>query len=156
MGIRILPEAKDPPARYAEVAAARRGDPARLRRAGGARWSTCAAKGCVLVDTTCGSVLNVWKNVHKYAREGFTAVIHGKHYHEETKATASQALTHDGGHYLCVRDREEAEVVCAFIRGTVTAADARCARFAPRRRAPASIPSATSRASASPTRRPCS
>ena len=65
-------------------------------------------KGCVLVDTTCGSVLNVWKNVHKYAREGFTAVIHGKHYHEETKATASQALTHDGGHYLCVRDREEA------------------------------------------------
>ena len=26
--------------------------------------STCASKGCVLVDTTCGSVLNVWKNVH--------------------------------------------------------------------------------------------
>jgi 4-hydroxy-3-methylbut-2-enyl diphosphate reductase len=71
----------------------------------------------VLVDTTCGSVLNVWKNVHKYAREGFTAVIHGKHYHEETKATASQALTHAGGHYLCVRDRAEAEAVCAFIRG---------------------------------------
>ena len=71
----------------------------------------------MLVDTTCGSVLNVWKNVHKYARDGFTAVIHGKHYHEETKATASQALTHDGGHYLCVRDREEAEVVCDFIRG---------------------------------------
>jgi 4-hydroxy-3-methylbut-2-enyl diphosphate reductase len=80
-------------------------------------------RGCVLVDTTCGSVLNVWKNVHQYGRDGFTAVIHGKHYHEETKATASQALTHEGGHYLCVRDLEEAEVVCGFIRGSVTAAD---------------------------------
>ena len=87
------------------------------------------ARGCVLVDTTCGSVLNVWKNVHIYAREGFTAVIHGKHYHEETKATASQALTHEGGHYLCVRDREEAEAVCAFIRGEQGAGEL-LARFA--------------------------
>jgi 4-hydroxy-3-methylbut-2-enyl diphosphate reductase len=83
----------------------------------------------VLVDTTCGSVLNVWKNVHKYAREGFTAVIHGKHYHEETKATASQALTHAGGHYLCIRDRAEAEVVSAFIRGQVRGEEV-LARFA--------------------------
>ena len=48
-------------------------------------------QGCTLVDTTCGSVLNVWKNVRQYAREGFTAVIHGKIHHEETQATASQA-----------------------------------------------------------------
>jgi 4-hydroxy-3-methylbut-2-enyl diphosphate reductase len=73
------------------------------------------------VDTTCGSVLNVWKNVHQYARDGFTAVIHGKHYHEETKATASQALTHPGGHYLCVRDLPEADLVCDFIRGRLGA-----------------------------------
>ena len=86
-------------------------------------------RGCLMVDTTCGSVLNVWKNVHKYARDGFTAVIHGKHYHEETKATASQALTHDGGHYLCVRDRAEAAVVCDFIRGEV-GADEILRRFA--------------------------
>ena len=26
-------------------------------------------KGCTLVDTTCGSVLNVWKNVRRYAEE---------------------------------------------------------------------------------------
>ena len=45
--------------------------------------------GCVLVDTTCGSVLNVWKRVEQYARDGFTAVVHGKEFHEETKATAS-------------------------------------------------------------------
>jgi 4-hydroxy-3-methylbut-2-enyl diphosphate reductase len=48
-------------------------------------------------------------------------VIHGKHYHEETKATASQALTHPGGQYLCVRDRPEAQLVCDFIRGTLPA-----------------------------------
>ena len=46
--------------------------------------------GCVLVDTTCGSVLNVWKRVESYARDGYTAIIHGKEWHEETKATASQ------------------------------------------------------------------
>ena len=43
-----------------------------------------------MVDTTCGSVLNVWKRVESYARDGFTALIHGKYYHEETRATASQ------------------------------------------------------------------
>ena len=33
--------------------------------------------GRVMVDTTCGSVLNVWKRVESYARDGFTALIHG-------------------------------------------------------------------------------
>jgi 4-hydroxy-3-methylbut-2-enyl diphosphate reductase len=42
---------------------------------------------------------------------------------EETRATASQAVTHDGGQYLCVRDLAETELVCGFIRGTVAAAD---------------------------------
>ena len=74
-----------------------------------------SAQGCTLVDTTCGSVLNVWKNVKRYAQEGFTSVIHGKHWHEETRATASQALN-AGGHYLVVLDREEADAVCEYIR----------------------------------------
>jgi len=120
MGIRILDEKADALARYAEVEAA---DVVILPAFGVtvAEMEHLRRKGCVLVDTTCGSVLNVWKNVHKYAHEGFTAVIHGKHYHEETKATASQALTHPGGQYLCVRDREEAQAVCAFIQGALTA-----------------------------------
>jgi 4-hydroxy-3-methylbut-2-enyl diphosphate reductase len=71
--------------------------------------------GCVLVDTTCGSVLNVWKRVDSYARDGFTAIIHGKHYHEETKATASQVMKHPGGRYLVVLDMDEARLVCDFI-----------------------------------------
>ena len=128
MGILILPEAKDPAERYREVGA----DDVVILPAFGvpvAERQHLHGKGCVLVDTTCGSVLNVWKNVHKYAAHGFTAVIHGKHYHEETKATASQALTHDGGQYLCVRDKDEASVVCAFLRGHA-AADEMRARFA--------------------------
>lgn len=75
------------------------------------------AIGCVLVDTTCGSVLNVWRRVDSYARDGFTAVIHGKHYHEETQATASQATKHAGGKYLVVFDMAEARLVCDVIEG---------------------------------------
>ena len=72
--------------------------------------------GCTLVDTTCGSVLNVWKNVLRYAREGFTAVIHGKVKHEETQATASQALKVEGGRFLVVLDHAETTEVCDYIR----------------------------------------
>ena len=73
------------------------------------------AIGCVLVDTTCGSVLNVWKRVESYARDGYTAIIHGKHYHEETKATASQVMKYPEGRYLVVLDMAEARVICDFI-----------------------------------------
>ena len=59
-----------------------------------------SSQGCTLVDTTCGSVLNVWKNVVRYAQEGFTSIIHGKVKHEETRATASQALKYPNGRYL--------------------------------------------------------
>ena len=75
-----------------------------------------SSQGCTLVDTTCGSVLNVWKNVVRYAQEGFTAVIHGKVRHEETRATASQALKYPDGRYLVVLDRAEAHIVCDYIR----------------------------------------
>jgi len=85
-------------------------------------------QGCTLVDTTCGSVLNVWKNVRRYAQEGFTSVIHGKVHHEETRATASQATAYPDGHYLIVRDREEAAIACDFIRHSGDAA-AFVARF---------------------------
>ncbi len=74
--------------------------------------------GCVLVDTTCGSVLNVWKRVESYARDGYTALIHGKHYHEETKATASQVMKYPQGRYLVVFDMNEARMVCDYIEGS--------------------------------------
>ena len=77
--------------------------------------------GCVMVDTTCGSVLNVWKRVESYARDGFTSLIHGKYYHEETRATASQAEKYEGGHYFIIRNMEEAQVVCDFIERRLSA-----------------------------------
>ncbi len=73
-------------------------------------------KDCILVDTTCGSVLLVWKHVEKFSREGFTALVHGKYYHEETIATVSRTAVEGGGKYLIVRDLEEAEKVCRYIR----------------------------------------
>jgi 4-hydroxy-3-methylbut-2-en-1-yl diphosphate reductase len=73
--------------------------------------------GCVLVDTTCGSVLNVWKRVEQYARDGFTALIHGKYYHEESQATASQVNKHPDGRYLIVRDMDEVRLVLDYIEG---------------------------------------
>ena len=73
-------------------------------------------RGCTLVDTTCGSVLNVWKNVNHYAKDRFTSVIHGKVHHEETRATASQSLTHPGGQYLIVLNHDEVLEVCSYIR----------------------------------------
>lgn len=75
--------------------------------------------GCVMVDTTCGSVLNVWKRVDSYARDGYTSLIHGKYYHEETRATASQAQKHPGGQYFIVRNMDEAQMVCDFIEGRI-------------------------------------
>ncbi|MGH9331028.1 MAG: 4-hydroxy-3-methylbut-2-enyl diphosphate reductase [Vicinamibacterales bacterium] len=73
-------------------------------------------RGCTLVDTTCGSVLNVWKNVARYAQDGFTAIIHGKAKHEETRATASQAVKHRRGRYLVVLDGADAQIACDYIR----------------------------------------
>jgi 4-hydroxy-3-methylbut-2-en-1-yl diphosphate reductase len=71
--------------------------------------------GCILIDTTCGSVLNVWKRVESYARDGFTSLIHGKYFHEETRATASQANPAAGGRYIVVRDMDEARLVMDYI-----------------------------------------
>jgi 4-hydroxy-3-methylbut-2-enyl diphosphate reductase len=85
-------------------------------------------RGCTLIDTTCGSVLNVWKNVRRYAEGGYTSIIHGKMWHEETQATASHAVQY-GGQYIVVFDHAETAVVCDYIRGNGNR-DAFLARFA--------------------------
>jgi 4-hydroxy-3-methylbut-2-enyl diphosphate reductase len=74
-------------------------------------------------------VLNVCKRVEIYSRDVFTSLIHGKYYHEETRATASQAEKYPGGHYFIVRNMEEASLVCDFIEGRLSA-DALMERFA--------------------------
>ncbi len=74
------------------------------------------ARGSILVDATCGSVVLVWKRVEQYARDGFTAVVHGNYRHEETRATVSRAAQFPGGRYLVVWDKAEARRVCDYIR----------------------------------------
>jgi 4-hydroxy-3-methylbut-2-enyl diphosphate reductase len=72
--------------------------------------------GCAVVDTTCGDVMTVWRRVRQYQREGVTSIIHGKAWHEETKATASQATSDRKSHYLVVFTLQETDYVCDYIR----------------------------------------
>src|SRR5437870_9493953 len=71
--------------------------------------------GCMMVDTTCGDVMSVWKRVRQYSKESVTSIIHGKAKHEETKATTSQATAYGAGHYLVVFDLAETDYVCDYI-----------------------------------------
>jgi 4-hydroxy-3-methylbut-2-enyl diphosphate reductase len=58
-------------------------------------------------DATCMLVEKVWKAARAYGREGYTVVIHGKHEHEETKATFSN--TRRFAPALIVRNLAEAK-----------------------------------------------
>lgn len=58
------------------------------------------------IDTTCPFVEAVWKKSAKLGQEGYTTIIHGKHYHEETKATFSRACV--SGPAVIVLNMEEA------------------------------------------------
>lgn len=80
-------------------------------------------KRCILVDTTCGSVVHVWKRVERYAQDGYTAIVHGNYRHEETQATISRATQFSDGKYLVVWDKGEAEKVCRFIHHGGSASD---------------------------------
>ena len=73
------------------------------------------ARGCQIVDTTCGDVMSVWKRVRQYASEEMTSIIHGKASHEETKATASRATSKGKGHYLVVLSLDDTDYVCRYI-----------------------------------------
>ena len=73
------------------------------------------AKGCRFVDTTCGDVMSVWKRVRQYSKDKVTSIIHGKAWHEETKATSSQTMANGGGHYLVVFTLAETDYVCNYI-----------------------------------------
>ena len=58
-------------------------------------------------DATCMLVEKVWKAARRYAREGYTVLIHGKSEHEETKATFSNSSSH--GPVLMIRNKAHAE-----------------------------------------------
>jgi 4-hydroxy-3-methylbut-2-enyl diphosphate reductase len=67
-------------------------------------------------DATCMLVEKVWKAARRYAREGFTVIIHGKSEHEETKATFSNSSSH--GPALMIRNMEHARLLTEVIQAT--------------------------------------
>ena len=114
MGIQFIDCSANNPDRFAEINAE---DIVMLPAFGApaSDYKDLREKSCLVVDTTCGSVVAVWKRVQRYASEGFTAIIHGKHAHQETRATSSQVTEYEGGKYLIVLDKSEAAHVCRYI-----------------------------------------
>lgn len=80
-------------------------------------------KEVTLFDATCPFVEKVWRRAGELGRKGFAVVIHGKHYHEETRATLSHAEL--AAPCIVVRNMSEAECLGGFISGEVTIAEFR-------------------------------
>jgi 4-hydroxy-3-methylbut-2-enyl diphosphate reductase len=80
-----------------------------------------AARGVdtVSYDTTCPFVEKVWKKSDQIGRRSYTIVVHGKRFHEETRATFSHAR--QSGPVVVVRDVEEAEDLARVVRGEADA-----------------------------------
>ncbi|QYM80794.1 4-hydroxy-3-methylbut-2-enyl diphosphate reductase [Horticoccus luteus] len=64
-------------------------------------------------DATCMLVEKVWKAARAFGREGFTVIIHGKHEHEETKATFSNTRRYAPA--VIIRNLEEAHLLGEII-----------------------------------------
>lgn len=70
-------------------------------------------------NATCPFVEKVWKRGRQIAQQGFSIVIHGKHTHEETRATFSQIRI--DGPSVVVRDRSEAALLARYVQGELPA-----------------------------------
>lgn len=66
-------------------------------------------------DSTCPFVEKVWKRAKELGAKGFSVVIHGKRNHEETRATFSHS--NSAANTVVVRDMQDTELLCKFIRG---------------------------------------
>ena len=66
-------------------------------------------------NTTCPFVEKVWNRSSQLGEEDFTIIIHGKHYHEETRATFSHSKIY--GPSPIVRNLEETKFLAEVILG---------------------------------------
>jgi 4-hydroxy-3-methylbut-2-en-1-yl diphosphate reductase len=71
-------------------------------------------------NTTCPFVEKVWKRSEQIGKKDYTIVVHGKRFHEETRATFSHARAN--APVVVVRDLAEAEKLARVIRGEEDAA----------------------------------
>jgi 4-hydroxy-3-methylbut-2-en-1-yl diphosphate reductase len=75
----------------------------------------------VKFNTTCPFVEKVWNRSEQIGEMGFTIIIHGKHYHEETRATFSHSVTNAAS--VIVRDFEETKILGDIIFGKIPSKD---------------------------------
>lgn len=68
-------------------------------------------------DTTCPFVEKVWNRANELGDKEYTVVIHGKHYHEETRATFSHSVRNAKS--VIVRDIKETETLSKIILGEI-------------------------------------
>ena len=68
-----------------------------------------------LYNTTCPFVEKVWKRSSQIGTSRYSIVVHGKRYHEETRATFSHAKS--AAPVVVVRDLDEAAALAAVISG---------------------------------------
>jgi 4-hydroxy-3-methylbut-2-enyl diphosphate reductase len=66
-------------------------------------------------NTTCPFVEKVWNRSSELGKQGFTVIIHGKHYHEETRATFSHSVQNSPS--VIVRNLEETKFLADVIMG---------------------------------------
>lgn len=66
-------------------------------------------------NTTCPFVEKVWNRSETLGKQNYTIVIHGKHYHEETRATFSHSQVNSPS--VIVRNLQEAKILCDIILG---------------------------------------
>jgi len=66
-------------------------------------------------DTTCPFVTRVWKRADQLGKQNHTIIIHGKHNHEETRATYSYSKKNAPS--LIIKDMNEAIILSKFILG---------------------------------------
>ncbi len=72
-------------------------------------------------NTTCPFVEKVWKRSEKLGEENHTIIIHGKHNHEETRATFSHSAKTAPS--VIVRNMEETIQLAKVIKGELSTAD---------------------------------
>jgi 4-hydroxy-3-methylbut-2-enyl diphosphate reductase len=72
-------------------------------------------------NTTCPFVEKVWNRSADLGKQGFTVIIHGKHYHEETRATFSHSVQNSPS--VIVRNLKETIFLADVILGNKTEED---------------------------------
>ncbi len=72
-------------------------------------------------NTTCPFVTKVWKQSEKLGNQDYTVIIHGKHKHEETRATFSHSAQNSNS--IVVKDLEEAHLLGSYIKGDLSKED---------------------------------